>query len=339
MRFIDEIEIIVASGKGGDGALSFRREAHVPRGGPDGGDGGRGGDLVLVASKRKNTLVDLRRNKRYAARNGQPGRNKNMTGARGEALEIEVPVGTAVYDVETDELLADLVDEGAEWRLPGGAGGLGNPHFKSASHRTPRIATPGEPGVEQRVRLELKLLADVGLLGFPNAGKSTLISTVSAARPRVADYPFTTLVPNLGVVRLGWDTSFVMADIPGLIEGASEGQGLGHQFLKHVERCQTYVHLVAADAEEGPVERYRTLIRELGAYEEALAQRPQIVVLSKVDVLDDVDAAVAELASAIGRPVLPLSAPLRIGVDALVKAIAHTLQRVREEATSAQPPC
>lgn len=339
MRFIDEIEIIVQSGTGGKGGLSFRREAHVPRGGPDGGDGGRGGDLILRASSQKNTLVDLRRNKVYAGRNGSAGRNKNMTGACGDSLELLVPVGTAVYDKETDELLADLVEEGAAWTLPGGKGGLGNPHFKTAAHRTPTTTTPGEPGIERRVRLELKLLADVGLLGFPNAGKSTLISTISSARPRVADYPFTTLVPNLGVVRVGWDTSFVMADIPGLIEGASDGLGLGHQFLKHVERCETYVHLVAADAEEGVVERYEKLMRELGAYLKELPDRPQIVVLSKVDVLDDVDATVAEFSAAIGKPVLPLSAPLHLGVDTLVKKIAHTLQRVREEATPPQPPC
>ena len=331
MRFIDEIEIFAASGKGGDGCMSFRREAHVPRGGPDGGDGGRGGDLIIRASRRKNTLVDLRRNKRYAAKNGRPGLNKNMTGARGQALVVEVPVGTVLYDADTDELLADLTDEHSEWVIPGGAGGLGNPHFKSASHRTPRKCTPGKEGGEFHLRLELKLLADVGLLGFPNAGKSTLISTISSARPRVADYPFTTLVPNLGVVKLDWETSFVMADIPGLIEGASEGAGLGHQFLRHVERCQTYVHLVAADAEEGPVGRYTKLVEELSAYADELVERPQIVVLSKVDVLDDVDAAVAELSEAIGQPVLPLSAPLRLGVDELVKTIAASLARVREE--------
>jgi GTP-binding protein len=276
--------------------------------------------------------VDYRRNKRYAAKNGSPGGIKRMTGACGADLVLEVPVGTVLFDRDTDEQLGDLAEEGDEWVLRGGAGGLGNPHFKSASHRTPRICTPGDPGLELALRLELKLIADVGLLGFPNAGKSTLISTVSAATPRVADYPFTTLVPNLGVVQLGWETSFVMADIPGLIEGASEGHGLGHQFLKHVERCETYVHLVAADAEEGPLERYRKLNAELSAYDEELAQRPQIVVLSKVDVLDDVEAAVAEFSEAIGAPVYPLSAPLRQGVNELVRVIAHTLQRAREEA-------
>lgn len=332
MRFIDEIEIFAASGKGGDGCMSFRREAYVPRGGPDGGDGGRGGDLIVRASTRKNTLVDLRRNKRYAAKSGQPGRTKNMTGARGAPLVIDVPVGTVLYDADTDAVLADLAEAGNEWILRGGEGGLGNPHFKSSTHRTPRKATPGKPGEEVHLRLELKLLADVGLLGFPNAGKSTLISTISSARPRVADYPFTTLVPNLGVVKLGWETSFVVADIPGLIEGASEGAGLGHQFLRHVERCQTYVHLVAADAEEGPVARFEKLVEELSAYADDLVDRPQIVVLSKIDVLDDVDAAVQDLSQAIGQPVLPLSAPLRVGVDELVKTIAATLARAREEA-------
>ncbi len=339
MRFIDEVEIVVASGKGGDGCMSFRREAHVPRGGPDGGDGGRGGDLILRASSRKNTLVDLRRNKRYAARNGQPGRNRNMTGARGQSLLLEVPVGTMVYDADTDELLADLAEEGAEWRLPGGEGGLGNPHFKSSTHRTPRIATSGKPGIERRVRLELKLLADVGLLGFPNAGKSTFLAAISAARPRVADYPFTTLVPSLGVVKLGWDRSFVVADIPGLIEGASEGVGLGHRFLRHVERCRVYVHLVAADAEEGAVERYRALNRELEAYAAGLAERPQVVVLSKVDLLDDPEAAVRAFSEAIGRPVHPLSAPCRVGIDALVQTIARTLSDLdREPCRSSEPP-
>jgi GTP-binding protein len=248
-----------------------------------------------------------------------------MTGARGEDLLIEVPVGTVIYDVDTEEVIADLDEDGATWVLPGGAGGLGNPHFKSSRNRTPRKATEGKEGEERHVRLELKLLADVGLLGFPNAGKSTLISTISAATPRVADYPFTTLVPNLGVVRVDWGTSFVVADIPGLIEGAADGAGLGHQFLRHVERCQVYVHLVSADAEEGPVERFHTLNRELERYAEHLAKRPQIVVLSKIDLLDDTDEAVAALEAAAGTPVIALSAPLRIGTDALVKRILSVL--------------
>lgn len=324
MRFIDENEIIVASGNGGDGCMSFRREAYVPRGGPDGGDGGHGGSIVLRADRRKNTLVDLRRNKRYAAENGRPGKGKNMTGRSGEDLVIEVPVGTMLYDIETDELLADLREEGAEWSLEGGRGGLGNPHFKSSTRRTPRKATPGKPGIEMRLRLELKLLADVGLLGFPNAGKSTLISVISAARPRVADYPFTTLTPNLGVVRLGWDTSFVVADIPGLIEGASEGAGLGHRFLKHVERCRLYVHLVAADAEEGPVDRYRKLNEELEAYAPELIERQQIVVLSRTDLVEDAEDKLAELRT-VAPHALALCAPNRVGTDALLKRIAHAL--------------
>lgn len=324
MRFIDENQIIVASGNGGDGALSFRREAHVPRGGPDGGDGGRGGNLILRADPGLNTLVDLRRNKRYAAQSGSNGGAKNMTGRFGDDLVVLVPVGTMLYDAETDEFLADLDVAGAEWMLEGGRGGLGNPHFKSARQRTPHKTTPGKPGEEYVLRLELKLLADVGLLGFPNAGKSTLISTISAARPRVADYPFTTLVPNLGVVRVGWDSSFVMADIPGLIEGASEGAGLGHQFLKHVERCKVYVHLVSADAEEGPAARYQKLNDELEAYAPELLERPQIVVLSRIDLVDDPTTLLAELQEAAGSA-MALCAPTREGVDVLVKRIAHTL--------------
>jgi GTP-binding protein len=331
VRFLDEIELYVASGNGGDGCMSFRREAYVPRGGPDGGDGGKGGDLVMVATTRKNTLVDFNRNKHYRAGRGRNGLGKNMTGRSGDDLTLEVPVGTVVVDLDTEQVLADLDEDGATWTIPGGKGGLGNPHFKSARNRTPRKATPGKPGTEYHVRLELKLLADVGLLGFPNAGKSTLITAISAAKPRVADYPFTTLVPNLGVVRTGWDSTFVVADIPGLIEGAADGAGLGHQFLKHVERCRVYVHLVAADTEpdlpERLVERYRALNVELERYAAHLGERPQLVVLSKVDLLDD--AALAEateaLSAAAGAPVLPLSAPTRQGTDALVKAILAVL--------------
>ncbi|MEZ4321222.1 MAG: GTPase ObgE [Myxococcota bacterium] len=332
MRFIDEIEIFVASGKGGDGCMSFRREKFVPRGGPDGGDGGRGGALILLATERRNTLVDFRRNRRYEAGKGKNGGGNNMTGAHGEDLVLEVPVGTVVIDAESDEVLADLAEDGASWHIAGGAGGLGNPHYKSARNRTPTKATPGRDGEEHHVRLELKLLADVGLLGFPNAGKSTLISTISAARPRVADYPFTTLVPNLGVVRVDWGTSFVVADIPGLIEGASDGAGLGHQFLRHVERCQVYVHLVSADAEEGVAERFLTLNRELASYADEVAERPQIVVLSKVDLVQDPAPLVAELEAVANSPVLALSAPLHLGTDALVKRILSVLNTARDSA-------
>ncbi len=337
MRFLDEIEVFLASGNGGDGCMSFRREAYVPRGGPDGGDGGKGGDLILVATTRRNTLVDFNRNKHYTAGRGRNGLGKNMTGRSGKDLEIEVPVGTVVIDLETEQVLADFAEDGARWVIPGGSGGLGNPHFKSSRNRTPRKATPGKPGTEYHVRLELKLLADVGLLGFPNAGKSTLITAISAAKPRVADYPFTTLVPNLGVVRKDWGTAFVVADIPGLIEGAADGAGLGHQFLKHVERCRVYVHLVAADTDDpdhpdGPLperlaQRYRALNTELSRYADHLSDRPQLVVLSKVDLLDGpaLTEAIAALSAEAGQPVLPLSAPTRQGTDTLVDAILKVL--------------
>lgn len=315
--------------------MSFRREKYVPRGGPDGGDGGRGGDLVLRATTRRNTLIDFRAHKRYAAGKGSDGGGNDMTGANGRDLALEVPVGTMIFDADTEDLLADLSDDGAEWRLPGGRGGLGNPHFKSATHRTPRHATPGEPGQELRVRLELKLIADVGLLGFPNAGKSTLIRAISAARPRVADYPFTTLVPNLGVVKVDWGTSFVVADIPGLIEGASEGAGLGHRFLKHVERCGCYVHLVAADAEEGVVARWEALNRELVAYAEHLGDREQVLVLSKIDLVPDPQPLIDALEAASGGPVLALSAPTRQGIDALVRRLVELL---RDQALADEPP-
>jgi len=306
--------------------MSFRREKYVPRGGPDGGDGGKGGDLILRATIRRNTLVDFRRNRLYAAQRGQNGQGNRMAGARGEALVLDCPIGTVVFDLDTGEVLADLDEDGASWRIEGGSGGLGNPHFKSARNRTPRKSTPGKLGVEHHIRLELKLLADVGLLGFPNAGKSTLISVISAARPRVADYPFTTLVPNLGVVRVDHGTSFVVADIPGLIEGASDGAGLGHQFLRHVERCKVYVHLVSADAEEGVVERWRTLNRELSRYAAHLAERPQIVVLSKTDLLEDATEAIAKLEAAAGSPVIGLSAPLHLGTDTLIRRILSVIQ-------------
>ncbi|MCB9743803.1 MAG: GTPase ObgE [Alphaproteobacteria bacterium] len=292
MRFIDEVEIRCISGRGGAGCASFRREMYVPRGGPDGGDGGKGGDIVLVASTRRNTLEHLRGQRLYKAQGGQPGKSRNMTGRGGEDFLIEVPVGTMVIDMDTEQQLADLTEDGALVVLcAGGQGGRGNVHFKSATNRTPRRADEGGAPEDRRVRLELKLLADVGLLGFPNAGKSTLISRVSNARPRVADYPFTTLVPNLGVVSKGWEASFVIADIPGLIQGASEGAGLGHQFLRHVERCRFFLHLVSAttfdEDVKDPLARYRAINGELLAFDPELAERPQILVLTKADAVDE----------------------------------------------------
>jgi len=333
MRFIDEIRFFAASGHGGPGAVTFLREKFVPRGGPDGGDGGRGGSLIFRATSQRNTLVDYRYGKHYRAPDGEPGGKRNMTGASGKPLELLVPVGTMIFDEETDEPLADLAAEGDEYVMEGGRGGKGNAHFKTSTHRTPRFAQDGEPGVERHVRLELRLLADIGLLGRPNAGKSTLISRISAAKPKIADYPFTTLVPNLGVVDVGEGRSFVVADIPGLIEGASEGAGLGHRFLRHLQRCRLIVHLVAADDPELPSERVRALRRELEAYDPELATRPEIVVLSKVDTVDDEERAelLDDLAAA-GIEARPLSAVSGEGLTPLVYAMWEFVRPETDEA-------
>ncbi len=332
MKFVDELEFIVSSGKGGDGCISFRREKFVPRGGPDGGDGGRGGPVIFRATVRKNTLVDFRRNKTYRAKNGQPGGGNRMAGAYGKPLVLECPVGTVFFDAETGDQLADLDTEDAEWEIPGGKGGAGNVHFKSSTNRTPRMAKPGQPGTVVRLRAELKLIADVGLLGFPNAGKSTLISRISAAKPRVADYPFTTLVPSLGVVDMGEGHSFVVADIPGLIEGASDGVGLGHKFLRHVERCEVYVHLVAPHAPEGePADLLLALNRELEKYNDTLLGRQQIVVLSKCDLLSDDqrDEYIDSLKKATGAPVLAISSVVGTGLKQLIGAVWKHLEETR----------
>lgn len=288
MQFLDECVVYVTSGDGGSGHVSFRREKYVPRGGPDGGDGGDGGAVVFVASSRRNTLVDYHRRRHLRAEGGERGRKRQQYGAGGSDLICEVPIGTLLYDAETGEALADLATEGDRWVLAGGKGGLGNMHFASSTNRTPRRSTPGTPGQERTLRLELKLLADVGLLGFPNAGKSTFLRKVSAAQPKVAAYPFTTLVPQLGVVDTGEGTSFVLADIPGLIEGAAEGAGLGHRFLKHVERCAGFLHLVSVDDPEGsPLDRYRAIVEELRRYGPELVRRPQVVALSRCDLVPD----------------------------------------------------
>ncbi len=321
MKFVDEITFAVGSGHGGAGAVSFIRERFIPRGGPDGGDGGRGGDLTFRATTSRNTLVDYRFNKKYYAEPGEPGGARQCTGRSGQALELLVPVGTTITDEATDEALADLDHDGAEFTLRGGRGGRGNAFFKTSTHRTPRVAQPGIEGVELRVRLELKLIADVGLLGFPNAGKSTLISRISSAKPKIADYPFTTLVPNLGVVQLGEGTSFVVADIPGLIHGAAQGVGLGHAFLRHLDRCALFVHLVPADADD-PIGQYKVLNAELQAYDPELATRPQLVVLSKVDVLpdDERDELLQQIRDTGAQP-MPLSSVSGAGVQALVGAL------------------
>ncbi|MBX2800071.1 MAG: GTPase ObgE [Myxococcales bacterium] len=338
MKFVDEITFTVASGDGGAGHVSFLREKFVTRGGPDGGDGGRGGTLVFEATHARNTLVDFRFNKVYRAGSGQKGAKRNCTGRSGADEVLLVPVGTLIFDEATGELLADLDRPHKRWELPGGRGGKGNAHFATATHRTPRMAQEGEPGTQVRVRLELRLLADVGLLGLPNAGKSTLISRISAARPKVAAYPFTTLVPNLGVVNLGEGRSFVVADVPGLIEGASDGAGLGHQFLRHLQRCSVIVHLVAADDEADPAERVHLLREELRAFDSELADREQWVVLSKVDVLTP--EALQQMLDALrqaGIVAHPISAVAGTGLPRLKDRLWGLLQQARREAEAADP--
>ncbi|MRN38258.1 GTPase ObgE [Neisseria sp. N95_16] len=294
MKFIDEAKIEVVAGKGGNGAASFRREKFVPRGGPDGGDGGKGGSVWAEADENLNTLVEYRFVKRYQAKNGEKGHGADRYGAGADDITLHMPVGTLIRDIDTDEIVADLTHHGQRVCLArGGKGGLGNIHFKSSVNRAPKQATPGEEGEARSLQLELKVLADVGLLGMPNAGKSTLISAVSAARPKVADYPFTTLHPNLGVVRMDENNSFVMADIPGLIEGAAEGAGLGHRFLKHLSRTGLLLHvvdLVPFDETVNPAEEALAIINELRKYDEELHAKPRWLVLNKFDMLDDEEA-------------------------------------------------
>ncbi len=291
MKFIDEAKIEVVGGKGGNGAASFRREKFVPRGGPDGGDGGRGGSVWAVADENVNTLVEYRFVKRYQAKNGEKGHGRDSYGAGAEDIELKMPAGTLIRDVDTDEIVADLTYHGQRVCVArGGKGGLGNIHFKSSVNRAPKQSTPGEDGEARTLQLELKVLADVGLLGMPNAGKSTLIRAVSAARPKVADYPFTTLHPNLGVVRMDENNSFVMADIPGLIEGAAEGAGLGHRFLKHLSRTGLLLHVVDLapfDEETDTAAEALAIIHELRKYDEELYGKPRWLVLNKLDMLDE----------------------------------------------------
>jgi len=290
--FVDQVDIHVAAGDGGKGCLSFRREKYVPRGGPDGGDGGAGGSVYIIATPRKNTLVEFRFHPEFEARRGQHGQGSNRTGHEGEDLEIEVPIGTLVYEKTDDgmQLVADLAATGQRVLIAkGGRGGLGNARFATSTNRAPRKTQPGEPGEEKWLRLELKLLADAGLVGFPNAGKSTLIARISAAKPKIADYPFTTLTPNLGVVSMSADRSFVVADVPGLIEGAHAGQGLGHQFLRHIERTKVLIHVVDVSGSSGrdPVQDFETITEELRLFDPKLAAKPQLVAANKIDALDD----------------------------------------------------
>ncbi len=291
MKFIDEAKIQVHAGDGGNGVASFRREKYIPFGGPNGGDGGRGGSIYVVADRNINTLVDYRFARTHRAERGENGQGSDCYGKGGEDLVLRVPVGTVITDLNTSEILADLARDGEKSLIAkGGKGGLGNLHFKSSTNRAPRQFTHGEPGEERELKLELKVLADVGLLGMPNAGKSTFIRAVSAARPKVADYPFTTLHPNLGVVRVDHDRSFVIADIPGLIEGAAEGAGLGHQFLRHLARTSVLLHLVDIapfDEATDPVAEARAIVAELKKYDESLYQKPRWLVLNKMDMLPE----------------------------------------------------
>ena len=339
MSFVDEVEIHVAAGHGGKGAMSFRREKFVPRGGPDGGDGGHGGNVYLVARANLNTLLNFRFQKTFEARNGAQGEGSLRTGKSGADITLEVPVGTQVYEKRDDEwvLLADLTSEGDPIVIAkGGLGGQGNARFATPTNRAPRRAQPGLPGEERDLRLQLKLLADVGIVGFPNAGKSTLISRISAAKPKIADYPFTTLTPNLGVVGLSGDRSFVAADVPGLIEGAHEGLGLGHRFLSHLERTRVLIHVVDVSSASGrdPVEDFDTITRELALFPgrdaagERLQDKPVVVAANKIDALDDpsrLENLRAHLQGA-GLQLYPVSAVTGEGLPLLLEAVWKKLE-------------
>lgn len=331
MKFIDEATITVQSGDGGSGCVSFRREKFVPRGGPDGGDGGKGGDIILKSASRRRTLLPFRYKSQFKATRGANGQGKQKTGRSGEDLVLEVPPGTIVRNAETGEILKDFSKADESFvAAPGGRGGQGNLRFKSATRRAPKFAQPGEPGMTLTLSLELKLLADVGLIGQPNAGKSTLISVISAARPKIADYPFTTLVPNLGVVKAAGAEPFVVADIPGLIEGAHRGAGLGDRFLRHVERTRILVHVVDAAAidPEHPLHAYESINVELSRYSPALMDKPRIVALNKMD-LSEANAAADVFSETVGSvPVFRISAASGEGVDRLLKFIVSELENM-----------
>lgn len=332
MDFVDDVTLDVAAGDGGNGCIAFRREKFVPLGGPSGGDGGRGGSVILVAHERYSTLFDLRYRKAVRAARGEDGRGKDQFGRAGADVRIEVPLGTQVYDDESGELLADLGESGAELVVArGGRGGRGNMKFATPYDRAPRRAEPGEPGEKKRIRLVLKLLADVGIIGFPNVGKSTFIATVSRARPKVADYPFTTLVPNLGVVSLGVDRQLVIADIPGIIEGASEGAGLGLRFLKHVERTRVLLHMLSVDPdpERDPLRDFDRLMIELERFDASLLERPMVVAVSKCD-LPEAREAYREVAAALepkGLQVFAISSATSDGIAPLLETLEAIVRR------------
>lgn len=346
MKFVDEATIDVAAGHGGAGCVSFRREKFIPYGGPNGGDGGRGGSVWAVADRNLNTLIDYRYARRHEARNGEPGRGSDQFGAAGDDIVLRMPVGTIVTDLDRGEVIAELLTDGQRVLLAkGGDGGFGNLHYKSSTNRAPRQSTPGWPGEARKLKLELRVLADVGLLGMPNAGKSTLIAAVSNARPKIADYPFTTLHPNLGVVRVGPEQSFVVADIPGLIEGAAEGAGLGHQFLRHLQRTRLLLHVVdIAPFDDGvdPVAQAKAILAELKKYDPALHAKPRWLVLNKIDMVPAEERA-ARVAAFVRRmrwkgPVFAISALAREGLEPLVRAVyEHVAAAKREPEPTVDP--
>lgn len=346
MKFVDQAKIYISSGHGGAGCVSFRREKYIPKGGPDGGDGGRGGDVVIEALSQKETLLRFHLNQHFKAGNGRPGEGRRRSGEAGPSVRLAVPPGTVVFDAETNEELADLAEVGSVYvAAKGGRGGLGNSNFASGGNRTPRYAQPGEEGQSRRLRLELRLLADAGLVGYPNVGKSTLISRVSAAKPKIADYPFTTLVPNLGVVAVEGnrepdDHSFVLADLPGLIDGAAKGAGLGHQFLKHLSRCAVLVHVLdplRLDPEK-PLKDLESIKKELRAFDKELAKKPQLIALGKMDLAEG-PAALEVLRKARPRTkFLPFSSATGQGLLELKRAIWQYVEKYRLKEQQAEKP-
>jgi GTP-binding protein len=337
MKFVDEATIDIVAGNGGAGCMSFRREKFIPFGGPNGGDGGKGGSVFAVADLNLNTLIDYRYARRHEARNGEAGRGSDQFGAAADDIVLRMPVGTIIKDAETDEVIVELLVPDEKVLLAkGGDGGFGNMHFKTSTNRAPRQKTPGWPGEQRKLRLELRVLADVGLLGMPNAGKSTLIAAISNARPKIADYPFTTLHPNLGVVRVGPEQSFVVADIPGLIEGASEGAGLGHLFLRHLQRTHLLLHLVdfaPFDEAVDPVAQAKAIVSELKKYDESLHDKPRWLVLNKLDMVPEEERA-ARVKDFVKRfkwkgPVFEISALTREGCEPLIRAIYQHVSKIR----------
>ena len=328
MKFLDQAKIYLEAGDGGNGCLSFRREKYIEYGGPNGGDGGNGGNIIFKAVKNLNTLIDFRYQQHFRAEKGRPGEGSERTGRSGKDLIIKVPVGTEILAEDKETLLADMIEENQEVLLAkGGRGGFGNAHYKTSTNQAPERADPGTPGEQLAVWLRLKLIADIGLVGFPNAGKSTLLSVLTAARPKIANYPFTTLHPNLGVFYV-YDREFVIADLPGLIEGASEGVGLGHRFLGHTERCSVILHLIDGTSED-VVQSYKTIRDELKNYGDVLVKKPEIVVLNKIDALsqDEIDKKIKDLKKVNKKKVIAISGVAKLGLDDLKKAIVEEMKK------------